>query len=129
MPAASTSSPLYLTAEFDEFVNTEAVVFNDAAPVCVDHSLAVFLRADTVFPVVFVSETAARPAKNGEFHFAESLYDVGSHSLYVRNGRIFANVNAVVDASAKMLGEVTVDIFIDTALLFVGVDNKLTHVF
>ena len=52
-----------LTAQFKEFVCSEAVVFYDTAPVGVDDFLSSFFRSDTVFPVVFVSEASARPAK------------------------------------------------------------------
>ena len=52
-----------LTAQLKEFVCSEAVVFYDTAPVGVDDFLSSFFRSDTVFPVVFVSEASARPAK------------------------------------------------------------------
>ena len=61
--AVDISLTAQLTAQLEEFVRSEAVVFYYAAPVGVDDFLSSFFRSDAVFPVIFVSEASARPAK------------------------------------------------------------------
>ena len=51
-----------LTTEFHELVRTEAVVFNNSAPVGIDHLFSACLIADSVHPVVFVGKTSAGPS-------------------------------------------------------------------
>ena len=58
-----------LTAQFKELVCSEAVVLDNAAPVCIDHFLSGCFRSDTVHPVIFVCKASARPAQHRNLHF------------------------------------------------------------
>src|SRR5574344_2089751 len=74
-----------LIAQAHELVSTEAVVFYNAAPVCVDHALAVFLRTNAIFPMVFVCKASTRPAKVRDINVFECLNNVLSVTVNVRD--------------------------------------------
>ena len=94
-------------------MSSERVVLGDAAPVCVYHLFAACLFSDPVLPVILVRKAAAGPAENGELYFSESLDNVISYSVGVGDRRVLAHINAVVDASAEMLREMTVYFGVD----------------
>ena len=58
-----------LLTQFHKLMCTEAVVFYHTAPVGVNHFLSVFFWADTILPMIFISEATARPTKNRNLHF------------------------------------------------------------
>ena len=66
-------------------MSSERIVFGKAAPVSVNHLLAVFLGADSILPVIFVGKTAARPAKVWDVQFFKSLHDGLVVSVNVRD--------------------------------------------
>jgi hypothetical protein len=97
-------------------VGTEAVVFHNAAPVGVDHLFTGAFLPDTVFPVIFIGEASARPAQNRQLDGFERLNDVVAHAIGVRDRGILSHIDTVIDASAQMLGEMAVNVFIDFGL-------------
>ena len=58
-----------LLYQFKIFMSSEAVVFQHAAPVRVDHFLSGLLRADSVLPVILIGKAAAGPPKKRDLHF------------------------------------------------------------
>ena len=103
----------------------ERVVFDNAAPVCVYHALAVFFWPDAVLPVVFVCKAAARPAQVRNVNVLECLYYGLVVSVYVWNLRVFAYTEAAVDTAAQMLGKMPVYVGADGLLFVLCVDNNL----
>ena len=92
-----------LFAEFKEFMSTKAVIFYNTAPVCVDHFLTCFFRADTIFPVVFICETATRPAKYRNLDVLQCFYYICTHSVLVRDRGILSYIDSFIDTSSQML--------------------------
>ena len=66
--ATYVSTDIWFTAQhftkIQELVCSETVIFNRASPVVVHHLRAIFFGTDSVHPVIFIGEAAARPAKN-----------------------------------------------------------------
>ena len=106
---------------------TEAVIFSNAAPVCIDHLLTAFLGTDAVLPVILVSKASARPTENRDLHLLQSCDHVITHAVCIGNIGILADINPFVNASSQMLGEMTLDLRINVAKFFVCVDEKLVH--
>ena len=104
-------------------MRTEAVILNYAAPMGVDHFLSAFLRTDTVSPVIFVCETAARPAQHGNLHFFKRLYNVVSHTVCVGNVGIFSHINTFINTSSQMFRKMSLNFRIDVAFLIFGIDK------
>jgi hypothetical protein len=65
--------------------------------------------------MVFIGETTARPAQHGNFDFLESGDDIVANSARVGNWAVFTDPNAFVNATAEMLGELAVDVAIDSS--------------
>lgn len=76
-------------------------------------------ETDAVFPVILVGETSARPAQDGNAKPLQGGKDIDADSVCVRNGRIFANPKSFVNASSQVFGEVSVNVAVDLATLFV----------
>ena len=72
-------------------------------------------RADAVAPVVGVGEAAAGPAQQRGLDGAHGVDEVLADAVDVGDLRVLANPDAVVDDSAEMLDEVTVDLRRDGA--------------
>ena len=107
-----------------EFVGSEAVVLDNAAPVGVDHLLALRLLADTVAPVVFISEAAARPAQHGKLYLSECVDDVCAEALCVGNVAVFADIYTVIYAAAEVLREISVYFRVDVGFLLKRVEGE-----
>ena len=97
-------------AEIQELVGAERIVFEGAAPVGIDHPRTAFPRPDSVLPVVFVGEAAARPAQHGDTECPECFQHIQPVSVDVRDGRSGTDPDAVVDAAPEMLGKLTVNL-------------------
>ena len=102
-----------LTAELKKFVGTETVVLDNAAPVGVDHFFAAFFRSDTVFPVIFICKTSARPAQYRNFDIFQCFNNIGTHSIHVRNIGIFSYIESFINTSSQMLRKLSLDFLID----------------
>src|SRR5690606_41157864 len=72
-------------AKLQEFMCTEAVVFNHSAPVGIYHFRTLFAWTYTVAPMVFISETASRPAQIGNFNLFKSIDDIVSVTIFFRD--------------------------------------------
>ena len=66
-------------------------------------------------------------AQHAQMDGLQRFHHVGAHAVYVGNFRIFAHIQAAVDAPAQMLGELAVQILADMALGDGGIDEKLVH--
>jgi hypothetical protein len=113
-----------LVAQVEELVGAEAVGLDHAAPVGVDHGGALFGRADSIAPVVFVGEAAARPAQDGDADRSQGRDDVAADPAHVGDGRIRPDPEPVVDAAPEVLGEVAVDVAADPGFAAVGADGE-----
>src|SRR5688500_4137838 len=80
---------------------------------------------DTRAPVVAVRETTARPAQVRRGDALHIVDEGSSNSIDVRNLRLLADPNAVVDDSAEMLDEVSVDVRADDSSGSVGAQFNL----
>src|SRR6266851_9129473 len=67
--------------------------------------------ADAVAPVVGVGEAAAGPTQYGSLHGAHRVDERLADAIHVRDLRLFADPDAVVDHAAEMLDEVAVDLW------------------
>ena len=88
-----------------ELVRAERIVLGHAAPVGVHLHRAPAARADAVAPVIFVGETAARPAHHRHLDRLQRRNHVAAITAVVRDLRIAAHPQAAIDAGAQMLGE------------------------
>ena len=99
----------------------------NAAPVGVDHALAVFLGADAVPPVIFVGEAAAGPAKHGDLYGPQRLHRVGAHPVDVADLAVLAHVQAVIDTPAQMLRKMPEKVPANGSLGLLGGYGQLCH--
>ena len=109
-------------------MGTEAVVLGHTTPRSVDHFLAVLLRSDTVFPVVFVCETTAGPAKHRKLHLLECCHYIVTHTIGIGDLGILSHIQSLIDTSSQMLGKVAVEFRVDMSLLVFFVDIHLCHI-
>ena len=116
-----------LAAQFKELMGAEGVVLHHAAPVGIDHLLAVFLGANAILPVVLISKAAAGPAQDRKAHILQGSHHVNAHTVDIGNGGILAHIQTLVNASAQMFAEIAVNILIDSADLLIGIDQILFH--
>ena len=112
-----------LTAELKELVGTKAVILDNAAPVGVDHLLAAFLRTDTVLPVILIRKASARPAQNRNLYFFQRLDNIRTHSVHIRNLRMFSYVKSLINTSSQMLGKLSLNFLIDFRKLSVCINH------
>ena len=97
-------------AEIQELVGAERIVFEGAAPVGIDHPRTGFPRSDSILPMVFVCEAAARPPQHGDAECPECFQHIQPVSVDVGDGRSGTDPDAVVDAAPEMLGKLTVNL-------------------
>ena len=116
-----------LPAQLHVLVRTKAVVLYHAAPVGVDHLLAVFFRADPVFPVILVSKTAAGPAQDRNPDLFQGFHNVCAHAIDIRDIGILTDIHSFIDTASQVLGEVSVDLFVDLPHLLRCIDIILSH--
>src|SRR5512146_1421428 len=101
------------TAEANKFLGTYPIGFDHLPPVNVDPAGALVVRAYTILPMIIVGKATARPTNDGWFHPAQGLDDISAKTSHVGDGRILADPDAVINAAAEVLGEMTVDIRVD----------------
>src|SRR5882724_7611514 len=100
------------------------IVFDDAAPMSVEDRRALFAWADSILPMILIGETTTRPAEHGDFDFLEGSDDIIANPAGVGNRAVLADPNAFVNASAEVLGELAVDIAVDSSAGLVGVNDQ-----
>ena len=108
-------------------MRAEGIVLDDTAPMGVYHLFSLGFLADTVLPMIFVRKAAARPTQNGYSHLFQGVYNIAAHTVYIRNIRVFADIHSVIDTSAEVLAEMTVNILADFADFLIWVDKVLFH--
>ena len=111
-----------LTAKFKIFMSAKRIILNNTAPVGINHFLSIFLRANTILPMIFVCKAAARPAKYRNMNLLKRFNYVISHSVCVWNRRIFSYVKTLINAASKMLSKVAVNILINLADFMIWVN-------
>ena len=107
-----------------ELVSAELVGFGNASPVGVYGNWSLVARPDSISPVILVCEASSWPAHHGNFERSQCGDDVLPKSSLVRNCRMVAHPNAVIDAMPQMLGELTVDVTIDDRTRLLGMHNN-----
>ncbi len=97
-----------------------AFVSSTRAPGRVDLHRPLVARADAFAPVIFIREAAARPTHHRHFQFLQRLDDVVAIAARVRNLRVLADPDSLVDAVAQVLRELAIDVAIDLGARLVG---------
>jgi hypothetical protein len=110
-------------------MGTEVVVFGYATPVGIDHCGVLFSRADAVFPVIFICKTTAWPAQVGNVDMLERIHDVVANAARIGDVGSFADINAVVYATTQVFGKVPINMFVNVAAFFVGIEKDIGHDF
>ena len=100
-----------LVQQLEVLVRAERVGLDDPAPVRVDHRLP--LGPDAFPPVILVGEASARPPHDGHFDRAERVDGVAADAVLVRDAGVGADPQALVDAAAEMLRELSIDATVD----------------
>ncbi|MNJ55325.1 hypothetical protein D3C77_508100 [compost metagenome] len=106
-------------------MGSKMVILDHAAPMRIHHALAVFPRPDTVLPVILISEAASRPAQNRYFDLLQCFQNVIANSLRIGDRGIFPYPNPLINTSAKMLREMTVNVLIDGSFANIRVDDHI----
>jgi|GEM_PF-4524758 len=94
-------------------MGTEGIILHYATPVCVDHTLTLFLRAYAVLPVILISKAAAWPANDGHPDIAESLEYILSDSIFIGNLRVFSYIDAAIYAAAQVFRKMAIYFAVD----------------
>src|SRR5437868_1019325 len=95
-----------------------------AAPTRVGPSRTLVARTDTVTPVILVGETATGPAQYGNIQFFQRSNNVVTQAARVRDRRVFAHPQAIVDQTAEVLGKLAVDVTVDGPSWLVQPDRE-----
>ena len=101
------------------------IIFGDAAPVGIDHRGPVRAWSDAIFPMVFVGETAAWPAQQGQLDSLQRLDNVVANAARVGDRALLSDPDSFVNAVAKVFGKLAIDVSADGVFSAVGVDNQL----
>ena len=102
-----------LIEEVHEFVRSESVRLDHAAPVGIERHGSLFGRSDAFAPVIFVGEAAAGPANVWDFDRLERGNHVVANSARVRDFGIRTDPYAFINAVSEMLGKLAKDVAID----------------
>ena len=108
-------------------MSAEAVVLQHAAPVRIDHLLALFLRPNAVHPVILIGKTASRPTQERNLHLPQCVHHIRAHAVYVLYAGIRTNVQSLVDSSSKMLRKLPLNFRIDVSLFLLLIDQNFCH--
>ena len=117
-----------LFTQFEELMGTEAVVLGHTTPMSVDHFLAVLLRSDTVFPVVFVREAPTGPAQYRKLHLLQGCHHIITHAFGIGDLGILSYIQSLINTSSQMLREIAVKFRIDMSLFVLFVNINLCHI-
>src|SRR5262249_8443365 len=114
-----------LLTQIEKLVRAKMVVFNNSAPMGIDHDGPLFRWPNAIFPVVLVGEASARPAQDRHLDGLKRGDDGVSDAARIRDRVLRAHPEPLIDAMAEMLRKLTVNIAADSGTRFVGVDNQL----
>ena len=103
--------------QVQELVRAEGVVFHGASPIIVHQLGAVLTRAYAVHPMVLVGKAAAGPAQDRNFQGLEGLQDIRTVAVDIGDVTIGTHPDTFVDASAQMLGKLSVNLGRDNGLV------------
>ena len=103
-------------------MGSEAVVLQNAAPMGVNHLLALILRPHAVHPVILVRKTPARPAEHRYSDFLKGLHHVRPHTVYVGYAGILFYIKALIDASSQMFGKMSVNLRVDMPFFYLFIN-------
>jgi hypothetical protein len=79
--------------------------------------------------VVLIGETAAGPAKVGNFDGPKSGDNIVTDTPCIRDRGFFPNPKPAVDTTAQMLGKMTVYVTVDPHIALPGVNHQSVHDF
>ena len=116
-------------AKLHEFMRAECIILGNAAPVRIDHFPAHCRLTDTVLPMIFICKAAARPPQNRHSDLTKSLNDILPDTADIRDRRIGADIDALIDAASEMLCKMAVYFRLDMAGAICCIDEhtKLFH--
>ena len=98
------------------------IVFYDAAPVRVNHRGLCLPWSDTFLPVVLVGKAASWPTQFRDFDPFLSLYDIVADPACIGDAEILPTQKSIIDASAQMLGKMTIDVAVYLVHRSLGID-------
>lgn len=67
--------------------------------------------------MVFIGETAARPAQRGELYLPERVYNVLAVALDIRYRAVLSDIYAVINAASQVFREIGINFLVDPAPL------------
>ncbi|OPZ70388.1 MAG: hypothetical protein BWY82_02081 [Verrucomicrobia bacterium ADurb.Bin474] len=106
-------------------MGSKVIVFDDTAPMGVEHAWAFLAWADAITPVVFVRKTPAGPTQLWNLQFLQRSQHVIAVAVGIGNRRIRSDPDSFVNAMAEVFGELTVDVFVDDRSAPRGVEHEL----
>ena len=108
-----------MISKVHKFMGAEGVWLNGASPIGVDSYFALFRRADTIAPVIFIGKAATGPANHRYIDRFQCGHYITSDTTHIGYFGVFADPYAAIDTLAEMLGELPEYIAInDRAWLF-----------
>ena len=108
-------------------MRAKVVVFGNPSPVYVYHAGPVLLGANAIHPVVLIGKTPTGSAQVWNVQISECADNIAANAACVGNFRIFTDVNATVNATTKMFGKVSVNVFADHSAFNTRIENKFDH--
>ena len=108
-------------------MGTKGVVLHYAAPVSIDHALAVFLGANSILPMIFIGKAPARPAKYRQLNIFQGFHYIGTYAIDIGNGGIFTYKYTIVNTTAQMFGKIAIQVTADSGFPFPGVNSDSAH--
>ena len=93
----------------------------------IDHLFTGVLGSDAVLPVILISKTSTGPAQKRHLQRLQRRDHIGAHTVFIGNRGILAYKNTLIDAAAKMLGKMTVDLRGDMTQLVALIDLQCNH--
>ena len=116
-----------LLAEIEKLVRAELVGFNHPAPVRIDAPGPLVARPDPIPPMVFIRKTSPRPAKHRNIKVFQRRDHVIANSTRIGDRRILPNPNPLINAAAKMLRKLAVNIAVDCWPRLVRVNGEMSR--
>ena len=108
-------------------MGSERVVFGNSAPIGINDLLSVFFCTDAVHPVISITKASAGPSEYGYVNSFESFNNVLSHAVYIGDAIFFFDKDSLIDASSQVLGELSVNILVDSSLALFGINYDMRH--
>ncbi len=111
-----------LPHQVHKLMRTNGIIVHHATPKGIDDLRTLLLWTDSVFPEVVVSKTSARPPKIGNPDSFQSLHNILADPVLAV---LILLPDPIVDSTAKMLRKMAINMFIDSLLWLIGLNNHM----